>query len=205
MKASASGADIVLTAPVGMLQARRANPSRFRWSKKGSDLYAGFDSLLVRTALVRARDYKQAQRRVGKIRGPGEVAALCHHLKHADTEYMVVIAMDRNHRPTAIYEVTEGGSNSFRIMPSQILKVLLLAGSDQCYVVHNHPELSTDVTLRPSKQDRELTTLIQNTLGCAGFTLLDHVVIGAKGYYSFAEHGELGGAKPRKRGAVGRR
>ncbi len=206
MKPSVPGADIVLTAPVGMLQARRENPSRFRWSKKATNLYGGLDGLLVRTALVRARDYKAAQRRVGKIKDASQVAALCAHLQHADTEYMVVIAMDRNQKPTAIYEVTEGSANSFHIMPSQIVKVMLLAGSDTCYVVHNHPLLSTGETLRPSQQDRDLTALIQSTLGCVGLHLLDHIIIGAKGFYSFANYGELGGKKKaRKRGVAGRR
>lgn len=205
MKTPAPGADIVLTAPVGMLEARRTNPSRFRWSKKATDLYGGLDGLLVRTALVRARDYKQAQRKAGRIRNAADVAKLCAHLAHSDVEYMVVVAMDRNRRPTALYEVTEGSANSFRIMPSQIVKVLLLAGSDHCYIVHNHPRLSTSRVLQPSQQDRELTTLIQNTLGCAGLSMMDHVIVGARGYYSFAEHGELGGKKSRTRGVAGRR
>jgi DNA repair protein RadC len=50
--------------------------------------------------------------------------------------------------------------------------------------LHNHP--SGDET--PSREDRELTARLAACGRLLGIPMLDHVVIGAERYFSFADH-----------------
>ena len=50
---------------------------------------------------------------------------------------------------------------------------------------HNHPSGN----LRPSKQDIQITEHMQEALDLISVKLLDHVIIGADGYFSFYEEG----------------
>ena len=52
---------------------------------------------------------------------------------------------------------------------------------------HNHP--SGDPS--PSEADRRLTRRLRETGDILGIRVLDHVIIGEKAYYSFADEGVL--------------
>jgi len=52
-------------------------------------------------------------------------------------------------------------------------------------LIHNHP--SGDPA--PSPEDRELTRRLTDAGRIMGIKVLDHIVIGAGRYFSFADHG----------------
>jgi DNA repair protein RadC len=54
-------------------------------------------------------------------------------------------------------------------------------------VAHNHPSGN----LRPSEQDTLLTRRISDGAKTLDMTLLDHLIVCATGYYSFADEGML--------------
>lgn len=54
-------------------------------------------------------------------------------------------------------------------------------------VAHNHPSGMEN----PSREDRELTTMLHNAGNTMGIPLLDHIIIGDGTYFSFQENGEL--------------
>jgi DNA repair protein RadC len=53
--------------------------------------------------------------------------------------------------------------------------------------VHNHP--SGDPT--PSREDEEITRRLVEGGRLLGIGVLDHIIIGQGGYYSFADEGRL--------------
>jgi DNA repair protein RadC len=53
--------------------------------------------------------------------------------------------------------------------------------------VHNHPSGDPE----PSSEDRALTNRLADAGKILGVRVLDHVIIGANRYYSFADQGEL--------------
>jgi len=53
--------------------------------------------------------------------------------------------------------------------------------------VHNHPSGN----LKPSQSDIELTKKLKEAAKLIDITLLDHLIIGEKKYYSFADEGML--------------
>jgi len=191
------GADVVLYAPADELAASAEeftpNPPR---KKKGlssaelsqleeaMDLYSGNSRFLVRTALIRAEGW-DAEEQAPKITGPEDVAKLCQHLRYADVEYLVVITLDNKGALRAIHETSIGGKSSTQAHIDQLLKVATLTGSSGMFMVHNHP--SGDP--KPSQEDVTMTVRVAEACKCAGFVLMDHVIVGARGFLSFMSAG----------------
>jgi DNA repair protein RadC len=81
-----------------------------------------------------------------------------------------------------------GGISSTTVDLRLILKRALLEGAVSLIVLHNHPSGA----LRPSKSDEQLTQKLSQAARTMDIKLLDHVIIGEGGHFSFADEGLLG-------------
>ena len=68
--------------------------------------------------------------------------------------------------------------------PMEIVRKVILHKGACFYIVHNHP--SGDCF--PSKDDVELTTRVISVSNRVNVRMLDHIIIGDTGFYSFSEH-----------------
>jgi DNA repair protein RadC len=84
--------------------------------------------------------------------------------------------------------VSNGGISSTTVDTRLILKRALEEGAVSLIVFHNHPSGS----LRPSKSDEQLTQKLSQAARTMDIKLLDHVIIGEGGYFSFADEGLMG-------------
>lgn len=66
-----------------------------------------------------------------------------------------------------------------------ILKEALMINASQLILAHNHPSGN----LTPSTADRQLTQKLKDASGLMDIRLLDHLIIGSSGYFSFADEG----------------
>ena len=87
----------------------------------------------------------------------------------------------------AAFEVGAGGTGSCVVDVASIARNALLTGAAGVVLAHNHP--SGDVS--PSGEDIDATKRVGKALKMLDIRLLDHVIIGASGLYSFAESGLL--------------
>jgi len=71
-------------------------------------------------------------------------------------------------------------TNSLKTIPAP----LHITGS---FTLHNHP--SGDTT--PSREDIEITKRLKDAGELLGIRVLDHLIVGEEGYYSFANNGIL--------------
>jgi len=71
--------------------------------------------------------------------------------------------------------------------PRLILAPALKLGTCAMILSHNHPSGN----LKPSKADEELTQKIKNGAAYFDIKVLDHLILSAEGYYSFADEGLL--------------
>ncbi|NIR28727.1 MAG: JAB domain-containing protein [Gammaproteobacteria bacterium] len=201
------GPDAVLYAPAKELTGTeldvddlRATVTPNRYEKRGSefkrrgrrelehaavDLYGGWDNLLVRTALIRAEKY--SDRRLPRIGSSEDVARLCKHLIYADNEHMVTVALDGQSRCRAIHEAAIGPAGHAVFTAQQVLKVAFLTGANAFVMVHNHPSGDPN----PSPEDLQATTAVAEAAQCVGLTMLDHVVVAERGFFSFSWSGEV--------------
>lgn len=202
-------ADVVLYAPSSELasspscRTARRNPDEYpsemtrrRLSREAHEIacppeslqvYAGNDGLLVRTALIRSAAYAKNADAAPVITGSESISKLCRHLAYADQEHMVVIAIDSRLRAVAIFEAAIGGSMSTQTEMGHVIKIPLLVGTNAAAVVHNHPSGDS----WPSKDDVKYTRDVRDALRCIGVKLIDHVIIGLRGDYSFLDGGHL--------------
>jgi len=84
--------------------------------------------------------------------------------------------------------ISNGGLNAAMVNPRDVLRAAVAEAASAVIVIHNHP--SGDP--KPSVDDHRVTQRIKQACDITGIRLLDHIVVGEEGYYSFADSGELG-------------
>lgn len=168
---------------------RRGKPkAKPKWGVVEDELasiYSGYEHLLVRTAIIRPPNYSPADQPV--IRHDEDVEKLCAHLKHADQEHMVVLSLNSQNHVIAIHEVAVGTATGAAFQIRDACKTVILSSGRGVIIVHNHPS----GIVRPSEDDLRVTRAVQQGLDCVGISLLDHVIVGRGGRYSFRNEGLL--------------
>jgi DNA repair protein RadC len=111
-------------------------------------------------------------------------------LSQRDREEFWIAALDGKNRLIGTHCVSVGTLTASLVHPRETAKVLVLASAAAFLCVHVHP--SGDPT--PSAEDTAITERLRQCGELLGISLLDHVIIGAERYYSFADEGQLGAA-----------
>lgn len=87
-----------------------------------------------------------------------------------------------------LFEIlSKGGITATIVDPRLIFKKALEESAVSIIISHNHPSGS----LQPSKADEALTKKIKEGAGFLDIRLLDHIIVGDNGYFSFANEGLL--------------
>lgn len=100
-------------------------------------------------------------------------------------EMMVAIYLDARHKPMAVHQVSIGTPDSAPASPREVFCPAVALAASAVVIAHNHP--SGDPT--PSAEDHAVTERMRAAGSLLGIDLIDHVVIGAARYYSFASEG----------------
>lgn len=113
---------------------------------------------------------------------------VCDYLKAslkgvADEEFKVVFLNSRN-RLLAVETIQKGTVNKSVVYPRKIVERALHNHATGVIIAHNHPGES----LEPSEDDYRITKAIKEALRTVDVILLDHIVIGGNGYFSFREN-----------------
>lgn len=115
------------------------------------------------------------------------VYRLFSHISSEPREIIIALYLDSRKRIIGYDNVTQGTVSEAFVYPLEILKTALIANATSLVLVHNHP--SGDVN--PSVQDIQLTADVISACKNYGVELVDHVIIGDDGYYSFKGNGLL--------------
>jgi DNA repair protein RadC len=91
--------------------------------------------------------------------------------------------LDARHRLLALRLVSTGGLHWAPVHPREVFGVAMRERAAAVVIGHNHP--SGDPT--PSEDDRRVTERLRQVGELVGIELLDHVVVGEEGFYSFAD------------------
>ena len=84
-------------------------------------------------------------------------------------------------------QIASGGTAATYVDVKLILKKALDNLADALIVGHNHPSGN----LNPSTADDNLTKRIKDAAKLMDIPLLDHIVVTASGFYSYADHGRM--------------
>ncbi|MCX7624681.1 MAG: DNA repair protein RadC [Candidatus Sumerlaeaceae bacterium] len=105
----------------------------------------------------------------------------------ATQEEFRILILDTKHRVVHDAVVSRGTLDASIVHPRDVFRLALDHAASAVIFVHNHP--SGDPT--PSREDRMLTRRLADAGQLLGIRVLDHVIIGAQTYFSFADEGEL--------------
>jgi DNA repair protein RadC len=102
-------------------------------------------------------------------------------------EIFAVAFLNQSNRINHIETVSEGGITGTIADPRIILKKALEENAVSIILCHNHPSGS----LKPSRQDEEITKKIKEAAKYFDIKVLDHIIVSDAGYFSFADEGIL--------------
>ena len=105
-------------------------------------------------------------------------------LRDKKKEHFYALLLDTKNRIIAEELVSVGILDASIIHPREVFKSAIKASSNSIILVHNHP--SGDCN--PSKEDKEVTKILENAGDLLGINVLDHIIIGKDNYYSFKEN-----------------
>lgn len=137
----------------------------------------------VRSQLVREKEMPHV-----KIACSSDAASYAREqIGDFDREVILAIALDARHNVNATSMVHIGTANESVADTADILRVALYSSSRNLIIAHNHP--SGDPS--PSAEDKAITKRLKEASALLNITLLDHIIIGNNGYFSFADEGLL--------------
>ncbi|MFQ5605029.1 MAG: DNA repair protein RadC [bacterium] len=123
-----------------------------------------------------------------KIESSEDVFKMVHpHLRNASREiFKIILLTSRN---AIILEKTlfEGSVTDSLVSPREVIKEAINHNAVSVVFVHNHPSGNPE----PSSEDKRITRLLKSACEVVGINVLDHVIIGSKSYFSFADSGWL--------------
>ena len=102
-------------------------------------------------------------------------------------EKFKAIFLNSTNKLLAVETIQEGTVNKSAVYPRKIVERALYNNAVGVIVAHNHPGGG----LKPSQDDHRVTNAIREALKIVDISLLDHIIIGSDGYFSFRENRDL--------------
>jgi DNA repair protein RadC len=102
-------------------------------------------------------------------------------------EEFKVMLLNNSIEVLGIFPLSKGGITACLVDVRLIFACALKANATNIIVAHNHPSGK----LIPSSNDIDITQKIKSAGKILDISLLDHIIITTKGYYSFMEVGQL--------------
>ncbi|MCF2909976.1 DNA repair protein RadC [Pseudoalteromonas sp. DL2-H2.2] len=108
-------------------------------------------------------------------------------IEMSEREVFTVVLLDSQNRMIESVELFKGTVNAASVYPREVVKQVLQYNAVSVMFAHNHPSGA----IEPSNADRAITMKLQSALATIDVQVLDHIIVGAEGAYSFAEAGIL--------------
>ena len=124
-----------------------------------------------------------------QVTGPADAVVFAANFFEDDIniyESCFIILLNRANKIIGWYKVSSGGLDATIIDKRIICKVAIDALSAGVILVHNHP--SGEV--KPSSADIKMTKEVKDCLKLFDVTMVDHIILSEKKYYSFTDERE---------------
>lgn len=107
------------------------------------------------------------------------------NIEHKEVFYAMFL--NRCNEIIGVNKISEGGVSGTTADPSIIFQAAILVNAVGLIICHNHPSGN----LMSSESDNKLTTKIKEGGKFFDINLLDHIILTADGYKSFADEGMM--------------
>ncbi|MFF2910860.1 MULTISPECIES: DNA repair protein RadC [Bacillales] len=122
------------------------------------------------------------------IRSPQDAAEiLTEQLRYLQKEHFVCLFLNTKNHVIAQETLSMGSLNASIVHPREVFRAAIKCSSASIICAHNHP--SGDPT--PSPEDIALTGRLLRAGEIVGIDVLDHLIIGDKGFVSLKEKGHM--------------
>ncbi|SCY22193.1 DNA repair protein RadC [Nonlabens sp. Hel1_33_55] len=98
-----------------------------------------------------------------------------------------VLLLDNSNKVLEKHQISKGGITATHVDHRLLFKQAIAAGAVALIIAHNHPS----GTLKPSRQDQDITKKIKTAGDTLDIKVLDHLIITQQNYYSFADNSLL--------------
>ena len=136
-------------------------------------------------ALIAAFELGRRALEVGEtaraIRGPEDVIAQVGDLRRARREHFVVLLLNARHEIQCRETVSIGSLNASIVHPREVFLPAIVHSAASVVLVHNHPSGDPE----PSDEDLAITRQLVEVGELVGISVLDHVIVAARGDVSF--------------------
>jgi DNA repair protein RadC len=139
-----------------------------------------------RATLVREIAFRYGEKRIMGQQFQKSIDVFDHfkiRLGTARQEEFHILILDNKHRIISEKMITTGTLNQTLIHPREIFAPAIEKRAQALILLHNHP--SGDP--QPSRPDIDLTKRLREVGEVVGISVLDHIIIGADCYFSFAD------------------
>jgi DNA repair protein RadC len=116
-----------------------------------------------------------------------DVLPLIQHMADRKQEHFLCISLNGAYEVIAVRTVSVGLVNKTQVHPREVFADPITDRATAIIVAHNHPTGN----FSPSKDDIAITRQLESAGQTLGIRLLDHIIFGRKGYYSFKENTKL--------------
>ena len=122
-----------------------------------------------------------------KVSCPKDLMPFLKRYANARQEHVLLATLDGAQNLLKLHIVSIGLLNRAIVHPREIFIRAIKDNSASVILIHSHPSGN----LEASREDREVTTRMVSAGNLLGIPVLDHVIIGRSGFYSFKENGEI--------------
>ena len=106
-------------------------------------------------------------------------------------EHFLTLFLDNRHQVTSYFLAGTGTAASCPVGTKELFQAALVAGASFLIVGHNHTSGQNSDELFPSAQDLAVTHRLSAVGDLLGIPVLDHLIVGNVGFYSFSEQGKM--------------
>jgi DNA repair protein RadC len=158
-----------------------------RWSNKAGVGLARYAALQAALELAR-RHLLESLKLSSPLTAPDMTRRfLMAQLRDRPYEVFCVLYLDSHHRLIAFEELFRGTTDNAQVYTREVLRQTLFHNASALILAHNHPSGVRE----PSQADELITRRLRDALALMDVRVLDHLIVGDCGCYSFAEHGLL--------------
>ena len=171
------------------------NNNLHQLSKKGIADFCAFSgigeakaiTIIAAMELARRRDQEPPENHTYVKSSNSAYQVLKPRLTDLYHEEFHTIFLSRNNRVLCTELISKGGFSSTVVDCKVIFKKALEVTASSIILAHNHPSGN----LKPSEQDEALTKRLAEAGKLIEIQVLDHIIVGDMGYFSFADDGRM--------------
>ena len=133
------------------------------------------------------RLFNSSREKAITIGSPIAIMEMNKDMAHLDQEEIRIVMLNVKNRVIGVKTITKGTISRSLVSPKEIFSPAVRKMAAGIVMVHNHPS----GIVEPSSEDKKITEKVKEAGDVLSISLVDSIIIGKNGFYSFKEEGEL--------------